>query len=349
LELFLLFVTIFYFLKKKIKGFPLPSGLKRDFMKKHILLITIAFLVVSCSKKDKIKEKVDEIQVKINVNRFDKAFFETPVSDLPKLKKQYPAFFPINVPDTAWTNKMTNPLWRELYEEVQKKYSNFEVEKEGIEDLFRHIKYYYPKTKTPKVVTLIYEMDNHYKAIYADSIVLISLEMYLGKKHKFYEYPEYQKQSFEPSQILPDIVQDFSLRKIKPPVERDLLSLMIYAGKQLYLKDALLPDYSDEDKIGYTTEQLQWCKENESNMWRFMLEKEMLYDTDTKMSQRFIDPAPFSKFGLTSDNETPGRVGAWFGWQIVKTFMDNNEVPLQQMLLMNEKELFQKSKYKPRK
>jgi gliding motility-associated lipoprotein GldB len=318
-------------------------------MKKNIVFIVLAISLIACSEKNKKEKEIAQIPVNIQVDRFDKAFFEAPVKDLSRLKSEYSAFFPINVPDTAWTNKMTNPLWRELYHEVEKQYSNFDTEKEGIEALFQHIKYYYPKTKTPKVVTLIYEMDNQYKTVYADSIVLISLEMYLGKKHKFYEYPEYLKQSFEPSQMLPDIVQEFSIRKIKPPIEKDLLSLMIYTGKRSYLKEALLPKYSQADIIGYTEQQIQWCQENESNMWRFMIDKQMLYDNNSKMSQRFIDPAPFSKFGLETDNETPGRVGTWIGWQIVKAFMDNNEVPLQQMLLMNEKEIFQKSKYKPKK
>jgi gliding motility-associated lipoprotein GldB len=319
-------------------------------MKKYIPIVLLAITIFACSEKNKVKNKVEEIPVDIKIDRFDKAFFETPVKDLAKLKQQYPEFFPKNVPDTSWTNKMSNSMWRALYEEVQIKYSNFDKQKEGIEDLFRHIQYYFPKTKTPeKVVTLIYEMDNNYKAIYTDSVVLVSLEMYLGKKHKFYEYYDYQEQTFEPSQMLPDIVQDFSLTKVKPPVEKDLLSLMIYAGKQLYLKDILLPEFSDEDKICYTAEQLQWCKENETNMWRFMLEKELLYDTDSKIGPRFINPAPFSKFGLASDNETPGRVGTWFGWQIVRSFMENNDIPLQQLLLMNEKEIFQKSKYKPKK
>jgi hypothetical protein len=244
---------------------------------------------------------------------------------------------------------MTNPLWRDLYSEVQKRYGNFNKEKTEIENLFRHIKYYYPKTKTPKVITLIYDMDNKYKAIYADSLVLISLEMYLGKNHKFYEFPEFLKQTFEPSQILPDIVQDFSLRKVKPPVNKDLLSLMIYAGKQLYLKDQLLPEFTNEDKICYTPEQLKWCVEHESDMWRFFVDQQMLYDTDPKIAQKFINLAPFSKFGLESDNQTPGRAGAWVGWQIVRTFMENNDMPMQQMLVMDAKEIFQKSKYKPKK
>ena len=321
-------------------------------MKKYILFLSISIFIISCSEKnkDKNKDKIQEIPVEIMVDRFDQAFFETPIQNLPKLKSKYPAFFPADVPDSVWTNKMQNPQWKELYSEVQKKYPDFNTQKAEIEDLFRHIKYYYPKTQTPKVITLIYDMDVEYKTVYADSLVLISLEMYLGKNHKFYEFPEYQKQTFEPSQILPDIVQDFSFNKIKPPTQKDLLSLIIYAGKQLYFKDALLPEYSDEDKIGYTKTQLEWAITNEADTWRFFIDQNLLYNTDSKLSQRFIAPAPFTKFGLVSDSETPGKMGAWLGWQIVRTFMDNNkDVLLQKMLVMDATEIFQKSKYKPKK
>jgi hypothetical protein len=46
---------------------------------------------------------------------------------------------------------------------------------------------------------------------------------------------------------------------------------MIDSGK--VFKDVLLPDYSDADKMGYTKEQLEWCIENESYMWRYFIEK----------------------------------------------------------------------------
>jgi gliding motility-associated lipoprotein GldB len=244
---------------------------------------------------------------------------------------------------------MQNPLWRELYTEVQKKYGNFEPERAEIEDLFRHIKFYFPKTKTPKVITLINEMDYHSKAVYADSLVLISLELYLGKEHKFYEFPDYLKQNFTKNQMMPDIVSSFSITKIPSPEDKTLLSQMIYAGKELYLKDVLLPEYSDADKIGYTPEQIKWCDENEGYMWRYFLEDKLLYSSDSKLPNRFINLAPFSKFYLEIDNDTPGRVGTWVGWQIVRSFMKNNEVSLQQLLQMDPIEIFNKSKYKPKK
>jgi gliding motility-associated lipoprotein GldB len=318
-------------------------------MKKLLSLFTLLVVLSSCDKKNKIEKEIEEIPVTINVERFDKIFYESPVENLQNVKNKYPYFFPSQTPDSVWVNKIKNPLYRELYSEVQKKYSNFEKVNSDLEALFQHIKYYFPNTKTPKVVTLISEMDYQNKAIYTDSLLLISLDLYLGKNHKFYEFPEYLKQNFEQNQIMPDIVSSFSITKIPFGNNRNLLSQMVYAGKQLYLKDVLLPETSDAEKMGYTPEQITWCQENESYMWRYFMQEQLLYSTDSKLSTRFINTAPFSKFYLEIDNESPGRVGTWVGWQIVRSFMNNNDVNLQQLLQMDPIEIFQNSKYKPKK
>ena len=318
-------------------------------MKKYLFLVVFCLFILSCDKKNKVESAVTAIPLEVKVERFDKIFFETPPQDLEKVKKQFPFFFPPGNDNSVWLSKMQDPLWRELYTEVQKKYGDFEPVKLELETLFKHIKYYFPKTKTPKVITIISEMDYKNKAIYADSLVVISLELYLGKNHKFYQFPNYLKQNFEERQIAPDVVSSFSAGKIPPVLDKDLLSQMIYSGKQLYLKDLLLPDYTDAEKMGYTPEQITWCQENESYMWRYFIEKEMLYSNDQKLISRFINPAPFSKFYLEIDNDSPGQVGAWIGWQMVRSYMINNDVPLVDLLKTNAKEIFVKSKYKPKK
>lgn len=318
-------------------------------MKKNLFFVAFCLFFLSCEKKNKIENTVAAIPLELKVVRFDKIFFETSPKDLEKIKKEFPFFFPAGNDDSVWLNKMQDPIWKELYTEVQKKYADFEPVKVELELLFKHIKYYFPQTKTPKVITVISEMDYKNKVIYADSLVIISLELYLGKNHKFYQFPNYIKQNFEQRQIMPDVVSSFSSRKIAPVTDKSMLSQMIYFGKQLYLKDLLLPNYSDAEKMGYTPEQIKWCEENESYMWRYFIEKEMLYSDDQKLMPRFINPAPFSKFYLEIDNESPGQVGAWIGWQMVRSYMKNNEVPIADLLKTDAKEIFMKSKYKPKK
>ena len=318
-------------------------------MKLFLLSIVCSFLFWSCDQKSKVEKTIEETPVDIKVERFDKQFFETAPKDLSKLKKQYPYFFSPQINDTVWLNKMSAPIWREVYTEVQKKYPTTEVIQNDVEALVQHMKYYFPKAKTPKVITLISDMDYTNKAIYTDSLVIISLELYLGKEHKFYQFPKYLKQNFEERQMMPDVVKSFAATKIKAPSDKNLLSQMIYFGKELYLKDILLPDYTDAEKMGYTPEQIVWCQENESYIWRYFIEREMLFSDEQKLTSRFIDPAPFSKFYLEIDNDSPGQVGSWIGWQIVRSFMENNDVTVDQLLKTDAKEIFEKSKYKPKK
>jgi uncharacterized protein YjaZ len=148
---------------------------------------------------------------------------------------------------------------------------------------------------------------------------------------------------------MPDVVSAFFKYSVRPTDENSLLARMIFAGKELYLKDVLIPESLDEDKIGYTPVQLQWCQENEVYMWEYFIQKQLLYDDDGKLIARFINPAPFSKFYLEIDNESPGRVGAWLGWQIVRSYMDNNQVSVPELMQKRAKEIFEKSKYKPKK
>ena len=320
-------------------------------MKKYFYLATIGLLLFSCDNKSKVEKAVEEIPVEMKVVRFEQAFFDAKPENLADVKAEYPDFFPEGTPDAVWIDKMQHPQWRELYQEVEKKYKNFGTQQSEIEDLFKHIKYYFPTIKTPTIYTVISEMDNNSKAIYANDKLVIALELYLGKDHKFYgEFPAYLRQNFEQRQMLPDIVSSFAFGVLPNPKDKDLLSMMISSGKELYLKDILLPEYSDAERIGYSEDQIKWSKENESYIWEYFVNDKLLYSTDSKLANRFINLAPFSKFYLEIDNESPGRIGQWVGWQIVRSFMENNpKVTIQDLIKMNEKDIFELSKYKPKK
>lgn len=319
---------------------------------KNVLWLILSFLtIVSCKNETKPKVDVSNIPVSFNVERFEQMFYTAKPKDLPKLKAEYPFLFPEMFADSVWTNKMNDPISKELFGEVQKKYTNLGSLETDIEDLLKHVKYYFPEKKIPRVITVISEVDTEAKAIFVDDFLFISLDCYLGKNHRFYEsFPEYKRIEFAESQILPDIVSSFSYGKIAPPKDRTLLSLMIYKGKELYMKDVLIPEVSDFDKIAYTENKYIWCQENEAEIWSNFIENKLLYDTNPKNEQRFMNDAPFSKFYLEIDNESPGRVGQWVGWQIVKSYAENHpEETLQEILALDAKTLFEKSKYKPKK
>ncbi len=124
---------------------------------------------------------------------------------------------------------------------------------------------------------------------------------------------------------------------------------MIHEGKKLYLLDLYLPLKSDAVRIGYTKQKYNWAITNEEQVWKYFIENNLLYSTDTKLNKRFLEDAPFSKFYLSEDKNSPGRIGQRIGLQIVRSFMDNNDVSLSDLLIKDGEEIFKNSKYKPRK
>ena len=111
----------------------------------------------------------------------------------------------------------------------------------------------------------------------------------------------------------------------------------------------MIPFISDAEKIGYTEAQMEWSQANESQIWSYFIEKELLYSTDSKLPSRFIAEAPFSKFYLQLDNESPGRLGQYIGWQIVKAYANTTGVDVLKILQTEPEEIFRKSKFKPNK
>ena len=124
---------------------------------------------------------------------------------------------------------------------------------------------------------------------------------------------------------------------------------MIYYGKIQYIKTLLVPNASVAMQFEYTDQQADWAEANELQIWTYFIEKDLLYSTNSKLDSRFLNLAPFSKFYLELDNESPGGIGRYIGYQIVKAYMQNNDVSLQNLLRKPSKEIFNNSKYKPKK
>lgn len=316
---------------------------------KLILSLSILVLVIACQKDSKIEQDIAKIDVSLNIERFDKLFSKAEPENLPELKVDYPFLFSKHIPDSVWINNMKDTLQQQLFSEVAKIKDFGGIENE-IRSLFQHLKYYDKAFKESRVITLTNFVDYRNKTIVTDTIVLVALDNYLGENHEFYaDIPKYLAQNMNPSQIVCDLATDYAQNYIYQSQRKTLLDEMIYFGKELYFKDKMIPFKTDAEKIGYTNEQLDWAISNESYIWRYFIEKELLYNTDSSLPNRFVAPAPFTKFYLELDAESPGRLGQYIGWQIVKSYMENNDVDFMEMLQKDADEIFNNAKFKPRK
>jgi len=318
-------------------------------MKVNSLLVFVLIFIFSCTKEDDLSVDISNIETMVVVKRFDQIFYKANENDLSKIKDEYPYLFPHNI-DSIWIKKMNDKDEQELFMATQQVYPNFKTEEKQLEKLFKYIKYYYPKFEEPTIVTVNTNVSIEQKVVYVDSLLFISLDVFLGKDNSIYQdYPKYIKQNFNKKNLIVAVAEELAKPTIFKSKNRNFLSRMVQEGKLLYTLDAFLPKKADEDKIGYSKDQLNWIKSNEAEIWKFFIEKKLLYSTDNKLNRRFLELAPFSKFYLDIDTASPSRVGVWYGWQIVRSYMKNNKTTLQDMLAMNNEDIFKKSRYKPRK
>ena len=319
-------------------------------MFRYVFLLITVVLLVSCKKESKLEIDVSDIEVNIIIKRFDQEFYKSPVSKLPQLKANYPYLFPSQNNDSIWVNKMQNNDEQELFAETEKLYGNFDDEEERLTNLFKHITYYYPNFQPPTIITLLSNVDYNSSVVYADSLLFLSLDVYLGKESEIYlDFPNYVKNNFTKEHLVVDVATAISQVQIPISSDRSFISRLIQEGKKMYLLDAYLPNLSDAEKIGYTQEQIDWADFNDEDIWKYFVQNQLLFSSDQELSKRFIDEAPFSKFYQANDNDSPGRVGVWIGWQIIRAYMNNNNTSLKELLKTPNELIFKKSKYKPTK
>ena len=276
---------------------------------------------------------------------------EANAQSLTKLKTDYPFMFSEKYTDSFWLEKKADTLQMQLFNEVKNVFADFDDSKAEIESLFNHIKYYFPEFNTPRVITVTNDVDYRNRVIVTDTIVVIALDSYLGSDHEFYgAIPKYLRADLKKEQIVVDLSNAYAEKFTFQPKRKTLLDEMVYSGKLLYFKDKVIPFKTDAEKLGYDDAEMDWAIANESYIWRYFVERELLFSTDSQLPGRFINPAPFTKFYLEEiDSDSPGRLGQYIGWQIVRAYMNNNDVTLKDMLIKKSEDIFNNSKFKPRK
>lgn len=312
------------------------------------LILTLA--LVACQNKDQVADDIAAIQINSEVNRFDQEFANATPSTISELRENYPMLFSETVPDEAYAQKMKDTLQAEINVEVSKAFPSFENEQEEINQFLKHLKYYFPEIPTPKIITLAEEVDYRNKVILNDDILLISLDNYLGENHHFYEgIASYISNLQSTEFLISDIAQAYAEKIVPRNSSRKFLSTMMHRGKILYIK-SLLQRFQDPYLVfHYSADELNWAYANEAQIWKYFVEKSLLYSSDQKLKERFINIGPYSKFYLEFDNESPPRLGQFIGYRIVEAFMNKNDISLKEMIKMDAEEIYNKSNYKPKK
>ena len=266
------------------------------------------------------------------------------------LKNNYPFLFPEQYNSEVWINRLNDTIQKEIYNEINLVYPNLDDEKNDLIKFYNNFTSYFPTYRLPRIITLISDVQYENRVILADSLLLIGLDNYLGKNHRFYEgIPLYIKEDLTRNHIIKDIALQYAIKFTPKLDDYTFLDKIIYHGKLLYYIDITLKKTDENIKIGYSKNKLDWATENEFFVWTYFIENEILFNPDNKLNNRFINDAPFSRFYFENDNESTEMIGKYIGWKIVKSFMKNNDISVSDMMNTKQIEIYNKSKYKPKK
>jgi len=345
-------------------------------IKSVLFFLSIILLTYSCGQGGQDGKRPEAIEVKEEIKplkliRFEAEFnysIKTDTARIRELREKYGDFFelwcvqlagivppgkqkPSDVEIASNLNQyLMDKYIHEIYDDCQKRFKDLTWLEEELSLVFERYKIGFPGKKVPALMSYFSPFSSNVMTM--DSSLGVGLHFYLGRDYKYYpslELPMYMMQKLEPEYIVNDMVKGWlDSEFLDDSAQKNLLSQMIYQGKMLYAMDVLSPETDDTIKTGYAPLQLQWAFEYEEQVWAFFIEQDLLYNINPKVYLKYIHD------GNTTNGfpkESPARLGAFIGWQIVRSYMEAH--PQMNLLELFEKKdaqsILSESGYKPKK
>ena len=338
---------------------------------RRLFAIFIVYLFFSCNGNRDNQPDVSSIKVNLEVQRFEQSLFSLDSTKLytgiDSLIKAYPTFgetFFLDILncDPNWGKDTlvnyiygftSSAAYKSLYDSTEKLFGNFTPYKEAIEQALRYQRYYFPKYKGPeKIITYIGPLDGSGDGLTSDGIA-IGLQHHLGGGSAFYQsewiqatYPAYVTRYFDANHIVINCMNRIIADMYPDNFEDNpLITQMIEKGKRIFVLHALLPNQPESQLINYSEEQMKDCYAHEAEIWSFFTKNNLLQSTDYNQIKNYVNEGPKTQ---ELGESSPGNMGTWVGWQIVKKFMKKNqELSLDSLMKTPADYLLHKAKYKP--
>jgi hypothetical protein len=332
-----------------------------------IILLSLALPAVISCKRNHYKVNTSSIKVNIEIKRLEKDLFsinpDEIIANLPALKQKYKGFLKLfsyvintgEINDSSFgdflirfcTDKQNNDIFAltmKLYPEIK-----------GIEDelqkAFRYYLYYFPQRYVPSVYTCITGFNN--SIITGDSVLGIGLDRYLGADSEYYSrlgIYKYLAARMTKENIVPDCIygwgaSEWDFSALKYPSD-NVLAEIIHFGKLKYFEKCMLPEKTDEIIFGFTPDQMKFCRNNESQMWQYLIENDLLFNSDQLTIRKLTGEAPFTSYFT---KESPGMAAIWLGFRIVESYMMKNPaINIKEMMKDTDvQKILEKAKYSP--
>lgn len=251
---------------------------------------------------------------------------------------------------------------KKLFSEVKKVYPETYDFRKILENPFRRMTMAIPDFKAPAVRTIISgynpradwpEQYGYGRLSVSKEYCAISLDYYAGDTFKILHpgIPKYLRRRCNEAHLPREVVYEYMNLLLPPPDARStpsLLEMMLTEGKKLYAIDLFLPDTPDSIKFMCKQQEFDLAKNNIPLIYKKLTP--LLFSSNFKEYQWVMNEGPFthpSHFGMQG---LPSRLGGFIGWQIIKSYMENNsDVSFSELLKERDfAKILKESGFKPK-
>jgi hypothetical protein len=335
-----------------------------------IIFLIICTAVMTSCRRNQYKINTSGITVNIEIRRLEKDLFTADPAEIPSLiplmKEKYGDFIQLfssiikagDINDSSFgdllTGFCTDKLNNEVYSSVIQKFPDIREIEQDLNEAFRHCLRYFPDKKVPAVFTCITGFNYSIITVTGEPVLGIGLDRYLGRESEYYPrlgIYKYLSDRMNSWNIVPDCMyawgsRDWDFESMRYP-DDNVLTEMIHYGKLKYFEKCMLPEVNDTIIFGFTADQMKFCRNNEDQMWEYLIENDILFKTDQFTIRKLTGEAPFTSY-FTS--ESPGRASVWVGFRIVESYMMKNRGTSLGELMADKdvKGILAKAKYRPK-
>lgn len=326
------------------------SGSRRQRGVPYFLLLAICLFSLSgCRSKDPEYAPVPVFRYEEALMRIDTTQLS---SQLKTLAPNYPLYLEgADLEDTINLLRIRNfiqdPVVQSLYRKIETTYGQDQVLEKKIGRIFARTREYFPDFKDPKVYTYISYFDFMNRILYLDSVVSIAIDLYTDHNEKMMEevgIPRYLSRRMNSDFLESDLCRVILARLIGPRPGTSLLDYIVTDGKILFFMQQILPNTPEKTLLGYTEEEYLWCKAHEGEVWQYIVQQNLLFETNPTQFRYFVNEGPFNPLIPGA----PARLNQFIGLRMIQSFNRKNRNEGKDLLSCSAQEVLRISMYKPR-
>ena len=330
---------------------------------KHLILIALLATLASCQEKEaayKAKLDIKTEPYNLEFDRYEDMLFNIDTADfqqeLLKIQDRYRVFLSgnLNNPDALRYLKdfAIDPYSISLYQKVKTAFPDLKEIEPMMEDVFAHFHHYYPEIELPKkVFTCVTGINIEVPPVQIiNNQMVISLDWYLNGDEVYDQIgmPKYIQVRTNVATLAKNVAEQLYIHYLYEwRKQGQVVGEMVFFGRRDFFVEALCPALPDSVLLGYSSAQWRWSVDNEGQVWADIVGGKRLYDASRDAYMMFFGDGPFTQ---AYSNDSPSRLGEFFGLNIIRTYASNHDFDLPQLMQRKDlQNIFLDSGYKPKK